>query len=99
MRRLGYKGGIVSPAYRKDGDLAGKVALVTGGSRNIGRGVARALAAGGACVMINASKSEQEVRETVALIEQEGGTAAFHLADVTNPAAVGAMVAETVKRF
>ena len=80
-------------------ELVGKVALITGGSRNIGRGVAQALAAGGASVMVNASKSEQQARETVELVESRGGNAAYHMADVTDPAAVEAMVAETVRRF
>lgn len=84
---------------RKGDELEGKVALVTGGSRNIGRGVAQALAAAGARVMVNASKSEDEARETVALIEGGGGTAAYYMADVTIPDAVTAMVDATVNRF
>jgi len=84
---------------RKGDELQGKVALVTGGSRNIGRGVARALAAAGASVMVNASKSEDEARETVGLLEADGGKAAYHMADVTDPDAVDALVAATVARF
>jgi 3-oxoacyl-[acyl-carrier protein] reductase len=80
-------------------ELAGKVALVTGAARNIGRAIARALAAGGAQVMVNANTSRAEAQETVSLIEAAGGSAALHIADVTNPAAVGAMVEATVKRF
>jgi 3-oxoacyl-[acyl-carrier protein] reductase len=80
-------------------ELAGKVALVTGGGRNIGRAVCRALAAGGAAVMVNARTSHGEARETVSLIEADGGTAALHLADVTEPAAVASMVDATVGTF
>lgn len=84
---------------RKGDELAGRVALVTGGARNIGRAIARALAAGGAAVMVNALTSREAAEETVAMIEREGGRAAVHLADVTEPQAVAAMVEETVRRF
>ena len=80
-------------------ELAGKVALVTGGARNIGRAIARALAAGGATVMVNARTSRAQAEETVAMIEQAGGKAALHIADVTDPRAVAAMVEATVRRF
>ena len=53
-------------------ELTGKVALVTGGARNIGRAIALSLAAGGASVMVNTNKSEALARETVALAEAAG---------------------------
>jgi 3-oxoacyl-[acyl-carrier protein] reductase len=84
---------------RPGSELAGKVALVTGGARNIGRAIARALAAGGASVMVNAKTSRAQAEETVAMIEQAGGKAAVHIADVTDPRAVAAMVEATVQRF
>jgi 3-oxoacyl-[acyl-carrier protein] reductase len=84
---------------RPGNELAGKVALVTGGARNIGRAIARALAAGGASVMVNAKTSRAQAEETVAMIEQAGGKAAVHIADVTDPRAVAAMVEATVQRF
>lgn len=80
-------------------ELAGKVALVTGGARNIGRAISRSLAAGGAKVMINARTSREEAEATLAMIESAGGDAAIHYADVTDPDAVAAMVEATVKRF
>ena len=80
-------------------ELAGKVALVTGGARNIGRAIARSLAAGGATVMVNANTSRADAEQTVGLVQQSGGRAAMHIADVTDPAAVSAMVDATVERF
>src|ERR1051326_4618192 len=77
-------------------ELAGKVALVTGGARNIGRAICRALAAGGAAVMVNAKTSKAEAERTVGLI---GSSAALCIADVTDPAQVDRLVKETVQRF
>ena len=88
-----------SPGLRAGDELAGKVALVTGGARNIGRAISRALAAGGCSVMVNANTSEAEAKETVALVTQAGGQAAHVIADVTDPDAVAHMVAATVKSF
>src|SRR3954465_7495324 len=80
-------------------ELAGKVSLVTGGARNIGRAISRALAAGGAAVMVNANTSRAEAEATAAMIGSEGGRAAVHIADVTDPKAVAAMVEATAKKF
>ena len=80
-------------------ELAGKVALVTGGARNIGRAISLALAAGGAAVMVNARSSRADAEETVALIRSAGGRAALHLADVTDAGAVAAMVEAVVREF
>lgn len=81
------------------GELAGKVALVTGGARNIGRAIACALAAGGAAVMVNARTSRAEAEATADMIRAAGGRAALHLADVTDAGAVAAMVKATVGEF
>jgi 3-oxoacyl-[acyl-carrier protein] reductase len=80
-------------------ELAGKVALVTGGARNIGRAIAGTLAAGGAAVMVNALHSRADAELTVAQIRSAGGRAALHVADVTDSGAVHAMVEAAVKEF
>lgn len=80
-------------------ELAGKVALVTGGARNIGRAIARSLAAGGAAVMVNANTSRAEAEQTLAMIKSAGGKAALHIADVTDAGAVAAMVDAAAREF
>jgi NAD(P)-dependent dehydrogenase (short-subunit alcohol dehydrogenase family) len=68
-------------------DLTGQVAIVTGGGRGIGRAIAQALAAAGAAVAATA-RTEDQLRETVALIEQAGGRALAIAGDVADPATV-----------
>ena len=84
---------------RKSDELAGRVALVTGGARNIGRAIANSLAAAGAAVVVNAVTSRADAEKTVAMIKENGGRAALHIADVTDAPAVAAMVDATVKEF
>ena len=80
-------------------ELAGRVALVTGGARNIGRSIALALAAAGAAVIVNCRRARQEAEAVVGEIESAGGKAMCHVADVTDEQAVAAMVEAAVKRF
>jgi 3-oxoacyl-[acyl-carrier protein] reductase len=72
---------------------ADSVALVTGGSRGIGRAVALDLAREGAHVLVNYARSEADAKEVVALIEEEGGSASLIQADVTDEEAVQRMFA------
>ena len=72
--------------------LAGRVALVTGGSRGIGRAVAVSLAQLGAAVGVNYHKRADAAKEVVAGIEDSGGRALALQADVGDKAAVAAMV-------
>jgi len=80
-------------------ELEGRVALVTGAARNIGRATALALAGAGASVVVNSRTSRDEAEAVAAEIERGGGKAMAHLADVTDESAVGTMVAAAVKRF
>jgi 3-oxoacyl-[acyl-carrier protein] reductase len=80
-------------------ELAGKVALVTGAGRNIGRAIALELAAGGAAVAVNTRASREDAEKVVAEIRAAGGQAAVFMADVADANAVNAMVANVVKQF
>ena len=77
------------------GELAGRVALVTGGSRGIGRAICRILAREGADVAINYVNDVAAAREAEALVVAEGVKCAVVKADVSEPEQVDAMVAQT----
>ncbi len=79
--------------------LAGKVALVTGGSRGIGAAVAKRLARDGAAVALTYSGSRQKAEEVARAIESAGGRAMGIQADSRDPEAVRAAVAQTVKKL
>lgn len=79
-------------------DFDGKVALVTGGGTGIGRATALLLAAHGAALAVNYSRSRQEAEDTVAELRR-GGRALAVRADVADDAQVRAMVAATVAEF
>jgi len=79
--------------------LKGKVALVTGGGRNIGRAIALALADAGAKVAVNVRASRDEGQAVVDEIASRGGDALLVAADVTQRAEVDAMIASISKHF
>jgi 3-oxoacyl-[acyl-carrier protein] reductase len=72
--------------------LAGKTAVVTGGSRDIGRQVCLKLAAAGANVCVNYFGSEADAAETISLIKNNGGNAISVYADVTKAADIQNMI-------
>jgi 3-oxoacyl-[acyl-carrier protein] reductase len=73
-------------------DLEGRVALVTGASRGIGRAIAVALGARGARVVVNYTANEAAAGETVAAVAAAGGSAVARRFDVADAAAVDAAV-------
>src|SRR6516164_6230672 len=72
-------------------ELAGKVAIVTGAGRNIGRAIALALADAGASVVVNGRTRRDEVETVAREIESAGGRAVAHLGDVADAEAMQAM--------
>lgn len=70
----------------------GKTAVVTGGSRDIGKAVSLRLAADGARVIVNYRGNEAAAKETLAEIEAGGGSAALHRADVTKADEVAGLI-------
>jgi 3-oxoacyl-[acyl-carrier protein] reductase len=79
--------------------LKGKVAIVTGASKGIGRGIATALGAAGASVVVNYSSSQREADEVVAEIVAKDGKAVAIQADMGNPADVERLFTETKRAF
>lgn len=80
-------------------ELTGKVAVVTGAGRNIGRAIALALAADGACIVINARGNRAEADAVLREIESAGGTALVHIGDVADAGAMQTMADAAVKQL
>lgn len=80
-------------------DLTGKVALVTGGSRGIGRAASLALAKRGAHVVINYVSNEGAAREVADLIQAAGGKSEIVQFDVGNGESAEKAIAEVAKRL
>ena len=79
--------------------IGNKVAIVTGGSRDIGRAISEKLAAEGAKVAVNYCNSQENAEATVKEIESTGGTAVAVAGDMTKQSDVENLVAETQKAF
>ncbi len=79
--------------------LEGKVALVTGASRGIGRAIALALAEEKATVIINYNGSKERAEETLSKVRSSGADGMVVQCDVSDTAAVDAMVKEAVKTY
>lgn len=77
----------------------GKIALVTGASRGIGRATAELFARQGASVVVNYRRNENAAAETVEAITRAGGTAVAIAADLGEAEAITAMFAEVKRRF
>ena len=80
-------------------ELSGKVVLITGAAKNIGRATALAFAADGAAVAVNALTSREDGEKVVKEIRDSGGQAELYMADITDAAAVQTMVEGIIKRF
>jgi 3-oxoacyl-[acyl-carrier protein] reductase len=80
-------------------ELGGKVAIVTGAGRNIGRAIALALADGGASVLVNARSNRGEADAVAGEIAARGGKALVHIGDVADATAVQAMADAAAKHF
>jgi 3-oxoacyl-[acyl-carrier protein] reductase len=80
-------------------ELEGKVAVVTGAGRNIGRAIALALADAGAAVVVNVRSNKAEGDSVVKEIEVQGGRAVNVVGDVADPKTAEALSAAAVKAF
>ncbi len=80
-------------------ELAGKAAIVTGAGRNIGRAIARDLAAGGASVVVNARANKGEADAVVGEIEMAGGRAVAVVGNVADPHVAEMLAAAALKAF
>ncbi|HET9653188.1 MAG TPA: SDR family oxidoreductase [Usitatibacter sp.] len=80
-------------------ELQGRVAVVTGAARNIGRAIALDLAQAGAAVVVNAREARAQAQEVADAIVRAGGRALVHLADVSDEVAVGGLAQAAVKAF
>jgi NAD(P)-dependent dehydrogenase (short-subunit alcohol dehydrogenase family) len=82
-----------------DQELQGRVAVITGAGRSIGRAMALELAAGGCAVVVNVRSNRAEADAVVKEIEEKGGRAMAALADVVDAPAVNAMAEAALKKF
>ena len=81
------------------GQLDGRIALVTGGGRGIGRGISELLASEGATIAVNYRRDAEAAADTVAAIRAAGGSASAFQASVDDADACAAMVDAVVTEF
>ena len=81
------------------GQLDGKVALVTGAGRNIGKAIALELAGAGAALIVNARSNRDEAEAVAEVIRRDGGRATAMIADVGDRGAFEAMLAEGLREY
>ena len=86
-------------AYAPGTELAGKIALVTGAAKNIGRATALALAAGGAAVAINTRSSVAEAEKVAQEVRAAGGRAEVYVADIADGKQVKTMSEAILAKF
>jgi 3-oxoacyl-[acyl-carrier protein] reductase len=79
--------------------LEGKVAIVTGGARNIGRAISLAFAEDGCAVVVNAVQDREAAEAVAAEVDTAGGRGLAHIADISDEAAVAGMVEAAMARF
>jgi len=80
-------------------ELSGKVAIVTGAGRNIGRAIALDLAEGGASIVVNVRANRAEAEAVVGEIVSSAGKALLHIGDVADARLVQAMADATLAEF
>jgi NAD(P)-dependent dehydrogenase (short-subunit alcohol dehydrogenase family) len=80
-------------------DLQGRVALVTGGGRDVRAAISKTLAAAGAAVAVNYHHSKEEAEAVVAAIEKAGGKAKPYQADISDATVVKQLVAKVKSEF
>ena len=78
--------------------LKGRVAIVTGSAKNIGKAIALQLAKEGAAVLINARSSLREAKEVVHEIQAFGGNAVLHMADVSQTEGSVSLIASAIEQ-
>lgn len=83
----------------KQFDLTGRAAIITGGSKGLGEAMAAGLASAGADVLITSRNEDEAVAAATRIADDFGHKAIGLSADVTDPAAVDAMVARTLDEF
>src|SRR5712691_4255386 len=80
-------------------ELIGKVAIITGAGRNIGRAIALTLAEGGASIVVNARSNRAEAEAVAREVESFGVKALVHIGDVADAKAVQAMADAAIQQF